>query len=61
MKELAPELKRLRETMMSQPSVQAYVDAQNELMLVCQAAAQELSAVIGLDFANACISSSCCG
>ena len=52
------ELKRLRETMMSQPSVQVYLDAQNELMLVCQTAAQELSATIGLDFANACVSSS---
>ncbi len=55
------ELKRLREMMLSQPSVQAYLDAQNALMLVCQTVAQELSAVIGLDFANACVSSSCCG
>ena len=55
------ELKRLREMMLSQPSVQAYMDAQNALMLVCQTVAQELSAAIGLDFANACMSSSCCG
>ncbi len=55
------ELKHLRELMMSQPSVQAYVDAQNALMLLCQTATQELSATIGLDFANACTSSSCCG
>ena len=54
------ELERLRETMLSQPSVHAYMDAQNALMLLCQAAAQELSAAIGLDFANTC-TSSCCG
>ncbi len=55
------ELKHLRELMMNQPSVQAYVDAQNALMLLCQTATQELSSMIGLDFANACVSSSCCG
>jgi cell fate (sporulation/competence/biofilm development) regulator YlbF (YheA/YmcA/DUF963 family) len=54
------ELKHLREAMMNQPSVYAYVDAQNELMLLCQATAQELSAVIDLDFASAC-ASGCCG
>ena len=53
-------LNLLRNAMMNQPSVHAYVDAQNELMLLCQAAAQELSATIGLDFASAC-ASGCCG
>ena len=53
------ELKRLRETMMNQPSVRAYVDAQDELMLVCQAAAKELSTAIGLDFARACAPGCC--
>ncbi|CAG0947997.1 hypothetical protein ANRL1_04806 [Anaerolineae bacterium] len=54
------ELKHLREAMMNQPRVQAYLDAQNALMLLCQSVAQELSAAIGLDFANAC-TASCCG
>jgi len=54
------ELNRLRETMTNQPSVRAYLDAQNELTLLCQAAAQELSAAIDLDFASAC-TSGCCG
>ena len=54
------ELDRLREAMINQPSVRAYVDAQNELTRLCQAAAQELSAAIDLDFASAC-ASSCCG
>lgn len=60
------ELDRLRDAMtevtlvMNQSSVHAYMDAQNELILLCQAAAQELSAMIGLDFAGACVSG-CCG
>ncbi len=54
------ELKRLREAMTNQPSVRAYVDAQNELTRLCQAVAQELSAAIDLDFAGAC-ASGCCG
>ena len=54
------ELKHLREAMTNQPSVQAYLDAQNVLILLCQSTAQELSTAIGLDFANTC-TSSCCG
>ena len=54
------ELDRLRDAMMHQPRVRAYVDAQNELTRLCQAAAQELSAAIDLDFASAC-ASGCCG
>lgn len=53
------ELKRLREAMVNQPHVRAYVGAQDELMLVSQAAAQELSEAIGLDFAGACAPGCC--
>ncbi len=53
------EMKRLREAMIEQPSVRAYVEAQDELMLVCQAASRELSEVIGLDFAGACAPGCC--
>ena len=53
------ELNRLRGAMMNQPSVRAYVDAQNELTLLCQAAAKELSEAIGLDFASACAPGCC--
>lgn len=54
------ELNRLRDAMVNQPSVRAYVDAQNDLILLCQAVAKELSAAIELDFAGAC-ASGCCG
>ena len=53
------ELERLRGAMIAQPSVRAYVEAQDELMLVCQAASRELSEVIGLDFAGACAPGCC--
>jgi cell fate (sporulation/competence/biofilm development) regulator YlbF (YheA/YmcA/DUF963 family) len=53
------ELNRLRDAMMNQPRVRAFVDAQNELTLVFQAASQELSAAIGLDFAGACAPGCC--
>ncbi len=53
------ELKQLRQAMMDQPSVRAYVESQDELIRVCQAAAQEISGVIGLDFANACVPGCC--
>jgi cell fate (sporulation/competence/biofilm development) regulator YlbF (YheA/YmcA/DUF963 family) len=54
------ELNRLRDAMVNQPSVHAYMDAQNELMLICQAAAQELNASIEFDFTGAC-TAGCCG
>ncbi len=54
------ELKRLRDAMMGQPCVHAYVDAHNALILLCQAMAQELDEAIGLDFAGAC-APKCCG
>lgn len=54
------ELDHLRDAMVNQPTVRAYVDAQNDLILLCQAVAKELSAAIELDFAGAC-ASGCCG
>ena len=53
------ELKRMREAMVNHPRVRAYIEAQDELMLVCQAAARELSEAIGLDFAGACAPGCC--
>ncbi len=53
------ELQQLRQAMMDQPSVRAYVESQEELIQVCQAAAQEISVVIGIDFANACARGCC--
>ncbi len=53
------ELKRLRQAMMEQPRVRAYVESQNALSLLCQAAALELSQVIDLDFARACAPGCC--
>ena len=53
------ELEGLRDAMMNQPRVRAYVEAQNELTLLCQAAAKELSEALGLDFASACAPGCC--
>ncbi len=53
------ELKRLRQQMMDQPSLRAYVEAQDCLMLLCQAAAQELSRVLDMDYARACAPGCC--
>ncbi len=53
------ELKRLRQAMMDQPSVRAYVESQNALTELCQAAAKELSQTIDLDFARACAPGCC--
>ena len=54
------ELERLREAFLSEPSVNAYFQAQAELNAVCQAAAHILSQSIGLNYAAAC-GASCCG
>lgn len=54
------ELNRLRETMMNEPNVHAYVEAQDELMVLCQTLVKEMSRAIGIDFAGAC-APSCCG
>ena len=54
------ELERLRQAFISQPSVVAYLDAQNNLMALCQACADLLSQATGLNYAASC-GSSCCG
>ncbi|MGB8644968.1 MAG: YlbF family regulator [Anaerolineae bacterium] len=54
------ELKKLQQAMLGYLAVTAYVEAQEELVKVCQAAAKEISTVIGLDFASAC-APGCCG
>lgn len=48
------ELKRLYQTFTAQPSTAAYMQAQEELAAVCQAAAGLLSDRLGLDFAATC-------
>ncbi len=54
------ELQRLRAKMLGDPKVSVYIEAQDELMVVCQAAVAEISDAIGMDFAGAC-APSCCG
>ncbi len=48
------ELERLQKAFLEQPSVAAYLKAQEELTALCQAAANLLSERIGLSFASAC-------
>lgn len=48
------ELQRLQQTMLNQPSIRAYVEAQERLSLLCQEAAGLISEIIGLDFAASC-------
>jgi cell fate (sporulation/competence/biofilm development) regulator YlbF (YheA/YmcA/DUF963 family) len=48
------ELTRLYQAFTAEPSTAAYLEAQDELMNVCQAAAKLLSERLGLDFAAAC-------
>jgi len=48
------ELERLRQAFISEPSVVAYLQAQENLTTVCQAAADLLSQRVGLSFAAAC-------
>jgi cell fate (sporulation/competence/biofilm development) regulator YlbF (YheA/YmcA/DUF963 family) len=54
------ELERLRQAFFSQPSVVAYLQAQNELMALSQACADLLSQATGLNYSASC-GSSCCG
>jgi cell fate (sporulation/competence/biofilm development) regulator YlbF (YheA/YmcA/DUF963 family) len=54
------ELEDLRQAFLSEPSVNAYLQAQAELASVCQAAAEIISKSIGLNYATAC-GASCCG
>lgn len=48
------ELERLRQAFLSHPTVAAYLQAQENLTAVCQAAADVLSQRIGLSFTAAC-------
>ena len=48
------ELERLRRAFVEEPSVAAYLQAQEVVMAMCQAAADVLSKRIGLSFASAC-------
>ncbi len=48
------ELEGLQQGFLNQPSVAAYLQAQEELNLLCQAAANQLSERIGLSFTAAC-------
>jgi cell fate (sporulation/competence/biofilm development) regulator YlbF (YheA/YmcA/DUF963 family) len=54
------ELEQLRQNFISQPSVVAYLQAQNDLMALSQACADLLSQATGLNYAASC-GSSCCG
>ena len=53
------ELERLHQAFMAQPTVAAYMQAQADLMALCEAAAKLLSQHIGLSFSAAC-GSGCC-
>jgi len=48
------ELQRLQREMLAQPTVQAYVEAQERLSLLCQEVTGLISEVIGLSFAASC-------
>lgn len=48
------ELESLRQTFINEPTVSAYFQAQSDLTVVCQAAADLLSKHLGLSFAAAC-------
>ena len=54
------ELEHLRQNFISQPSVVAYLQAQNDLMALSQACADLLSQATGLNYSASC-GSSCCG
>ena len=54
------ELEHLRQNFISQPSVMAYLQAQNDLMVLSQACASLLSQATGLNYSASC-GSSCCG
>lgn len=48
------ELRRLQQAVLAQPTVQAYMEAQEQLSLLCQETAGLISEVIGLSFAASC-------
>ncbi len=53
------ELQRLQDAFSNTPAVMAYAQAQADLMVICQAAADWLSEAIGLNYTAAC-GSGCC-
>lgn len=53
------ELQRLQQAYLSEPSVKTCLEAQAELISICQAAAERISQSIGLNYAAAC-GASCC-
>lgn len=53
------ELQHLQDAFSNTPAVMAYAQAQADLMVICQAAADWLSEAIGLNYAAAC-GSGCC-
>jgi len=48
------ELRRLQQEMLAQPTVQAYIEAQRQLSLLCQEVAGLVSETVGLNFAASC-------
>lgn len=54
------ELSRLQQEMLSHTTVNAYIEAQDDLVELCRMAGKALSQAIGLDFVSAC-RSGCCG
>lgn len=59
-KEEQAELERLHDLFVTHPMVQAYFEAQTELIALCQTLGDALSQAIGLNYAAAC-GVSCCG
>jgi cell fate (sporulation/competence/biofilm development) regulator YlbF (YheA/YmcA/DUF963 family) len=54
------ELETLKNDYMTRPTVQAYAAAESELKVLCQQAANMISATTGLNYAASC-GASCCG
>ncbi|GAB4524758.1 MAG: hypothetical protein Fur0018_08580 [Anaerolineales bacterium] len=54
------ELERLHEEFLAYPSAKAYLQAQTDLVALCQVVGDLLSEQIGLNYAAAC-GASCCG
>jgi cell fate (sporulation/competence/biofilm development) regulator YlbF (YheA/YmcA/DUF963 family) len=54
------ELERLQQAFLTEPSVDAYFQAQAELKSVCQAASEIISQSTGLNYAATC-GAGCCG
>ena len=55
------ELEHLREAMLANPAVAAYVAATAAFQAMCRETAAVVSAEIGIDFAANCRSGGCCG